>query len=123
MHIKNNTQQKTNIKKSSGMKQWEFQDKNIKQFAIICSTCVKQDKEVNKITSNICNMQHVKYVQILEAMSPKQIHFIWWCTLLLGPLNGTCFISPFWCIEFLVGPNFWKICGLPREGTFYNTYF
>jgi len=68
MHIKNNAQAKTNTKKSLSMKQWEFQDKNIKQFSIICSSSVKQDKEVNKITSN---MHEVKSAQILGAIPPK----------------------------------------------------
>lgn len=106
MHVKNNAQQKTNIKKSSSLKQWEFQDKNIKQFSIICSSCVKQDTEVNKVTSNISsNMQQVKSAQIMGAISPKWIilyddaHYFWdlWMELAL--------YHPFGAYIFLAGPK------------------
>jgi len=94
------------------MKQWEFKDKNIKRFSIICSSCVKQDKDVNNITSNIssnitsqaCTNPGSHVAQANKFYMVVHITF------------GTCEWNLL-CITLLAHRifwqvlNFWKICG------------
>jgi len=29
-----------------------------------------------------------------------RLHFIWWCLMIVGSQDGSCLMSPFWCLDF-----------------------
>ena len=39
--------------------------------------------------------------QIADTRSPGQLNFVLWLLISAGPQYGTCFMSPFWRLEYL----------------------
>jgi hypothetical protein len=44
-----------------------------------------------------------RYAQILDTSSPGLLNSVWWQLIFVSPHFGTCFISPFWHLEFWAG--------------------
>ena len=38
---------------------------------------------------------------IPDASLLGRLHSIWWCVIIVGPHDGSCLMSPFWCLDFL----------------------
>lgn len=59
------------------------------------------DKQFLRSHTMLC----VSGAQILGARSPWRLHFVRWRQIFLGPQYeyGTCFMSPFWCLELWGG--------------------
>jgi len=41
--------------------------------------------------------------QIPGDRSPWRLNFVWWFLVFVNAKYGTCFMSQFWCLEFLGG--------------------
>jgi hypothetical protein len=64
-----------------------------------------------------------RHAQIPGVRMPRHLNFVWWCQILVNIQYGSCFMSPFWYLEFSgashIFGNFTLPCYMDTRGSKY----
>jgi hypothetical protein len=68
----------------------------------------KQEKDNISLPKKSGMFYRSRGAQIPGAKSPRQLNFVQWCLIFVGPYYGTCFMPFFWHLQFWVKSYIFK---------------
>ena len=82
--------------------QWRCSCKTLRNLAkphhTSCTKSLRAPRRTVNLPASLARLW--RGAQIPGAKSPWRLHFVRWCLIFVDPQYGTCFMSPFWRLEF-----------------------